>query len=61
MSLQKSYDVPVICDEVFTGLGRFGDDFAFKRLGVQADIVCTSKGLTGGNLPVAVTLATDDI
>lgn len=59
--LAKSYDVPVICDEVFTGLGRFGDDFAFKRLGVQADIVCTSKGLTGGNLPVAVTLATDDI
>ena len=55
------YKVFLILDEVFTGLGRLGDSFAYKRAGITADIVCLAKGLTGGNLPLAATLATEEI
>ena len=55
------FKVFLILDEVFTGLGRIGDVFAFKRAGIRADIVCLAKGLTGGNLPLAATLACEEI
>jgi adenosylmethionine-8-amino-7-oxononanoate aminotransferase len=55
--LCHKYSLPLIFDEVFTGFGRVGAMFAFQRAGVGPDIVCLAKGLTGGNLPLAVTLA----
>ncbi len=53
--------LPLIFDEVFTGLGRLGRRFAFERAGVTPDIVCLSKALTGGLLPMGVTVATEAI
>ena len=59
--LCQKYEVPLILDEVFTGLGRCGETFAFKRLNIQPDIICIAKGLTGGTLPLAATMATEKI
>lgn len=50
-----------IADEVMTGWGRTGTMFACEQAGIAPDILCTSKGLTGGSLPLAVTLATDAV
>lgn len=50
-----------IADEVMTGWGRTGTLFACEQAGISPDILCTSKGLTGGSLPLAATLATDSI
>jgi adenosylmethionine-8-amino-7-oxononanoate aminotransferase len=49
--------VPVILDEVMTGFGRTGTLFALEQAGVVPDLVCLSKGLTGGFLPLAATVA----
>jgi adenosylmethionine---8-amino-7-oxononanoate aminotransferase len=51
----------LILDEVATGFGRTGTLFACQREGVTPDLMCVAKGLTGGYLPVAATLATDRI
>jgi adenosylmethionine-8-amino-7-oxononanoate aminotransferase len=50
-----------IADEVMTGWGRTGSMFACEQAGVSPDIVCYSKGLTGGSLPLAVTLCREEI
>ncbi|WP_439501085.1 adenosylmethionine--8-amino-7-oxononanoate transaminase [Aminobacter ciceronei] len=50
-----------IADEVMTGWGRTGTMFACEQAGISPDILCTSKGLTGGSVPLAATLATDAI
>jgi adenosylmethionine---8-amino-7-oxononanoate aminotransferase len=50
-----------IADEVMTGWGRTGTLFACEQAGVTPDIACYSKGLTGGSLPLAVTLCRADI
>ncbi|MER8823291.1 adenosylmethionine--8-amino-7-oxononanoate transaminase [Mesorhizobium sp. M0590] len=50
-----------IADEVMTGWGRTGTLFACEQAGIAPDILCTSKGLTGGAIPLAATLATDAI
>ncbi len=50
-----------IADEVMTGWGRTGTMFACEQAAVAPDILCTSNGLTGGSLPLAATLATDEI
>ncbi|CAN7431497.1 adenosylmethionine--8-amino-7-oxononanoate transaminase [Aminobacter sp. LjRoot7] len=50
-----------IADEVMTGWGRTGTMFACEQAGISPDILCTSKGLTGGSMPLAATLATDAI
>ena len=55
------HDVLLIADEVMTGWGRTGTLFACDQAGVTPDILCLSKGLTGGALPLAVTLATAPI
>jgi adenosylmethionine---8-amino-7-oxononanoate aminotransferase len=49
----------LIADEVFTGFGRTGDLFACRRAGIQPDLMALSKGLTGGFLPMGVTLASE--
>ena len=50
-----------IADEVMTGWGRTGSLFACDQAGIAPDIMCLSKGLTGGAVPLAATLATSDI
>jgi adenosylmethionine---8-amino-7-oxononanoate aminotransferase len=55
------HDIPLIADEVAVGFGRTGEMFACPQEGVEPDILCLAKGLTGGSLPVAATLATDRI
>ena len=55
------HNVLFIADEVMTGWGRTGTRFACDQAGVIPDIVCLSKGLTGGALPLAVTLCADPI
>lgn len=59
--LCKSYDVLLIADEVMTGFGRTGSLFACDQADLVPDIMCTSKGLTGGFLPMGTTLCTKDI
>lgn len=50
-----------IADEVMTGFGRTGTLFACEQSGITPDILCVSKGLTGGSLPLAATLCTSEI
>lgn len=50
-----------IADEVMTGFGRTGKLFAVEYLQEQPDIICLSKGITGGFLPLGVTVCTQDI
>ena len=50
-----------IADEVMTGFGRTGTLFACEQAGVSPDILCLSKGLTGGSIPLAVTLCREEI
>jgi adenosylmethionine-8-amino-7-oxononanoate aminotransferase len=51
----------LIADEVFTGFGRTGLMWACDHAGITPDLLCTAKGLTGGMLPFAATLATERI
>jgi adenosylmethionine-8-amino-7-oxononanoate aminotransferase len=55
------HGVLFIADEVMTGWGRTGTRFACDQAGVIPDIVCLSKGLTGGAIPLAVTLCIEPI
>ncbi|MEO9599141.1 adenosylmethionine--8-amino-7-oxononanoate transaminase [Parasphingorhabdus sp.] len=55
----RAYDVLFIADEVMTGWGRTGTVFACEQAGIEPDILCMAKGLTGGVIPLAVTAATD--
>ena len=54
-------DIFLIADEVFTGFGRTGPMWASEHARVAPDLLCTAKGLSGGMLPFAATLATDRI
>lgn len=59
--LCRKHDVLLIADEVATGFGRTGAMFACDLEAVSPDLMVIGKGLTGGYLPVAATLATDDV
>jgi adenosylmethionine-8-amino-7-oxononanoate aminotransferase len=59
--LADRYDVLLICDEVATGFGRTGRMFAVEHEGVRPDLMTVAKGITGGYLPLAATLATQQI
>ncbi|MDR2781251.1 MAG: adenosylmethionine--8-amino-7-oxononanoate transaminase [Holosporaceae bacterium] len=57
----REYDILVIFDEVMTGFYRTGTMFAMNQTNVLPDLVCLSKGLTGGFLPLALTIVTEKI
>jgi adenosylmethionine-8-amino-7-oxononanoate aminotransferase len=57
----RRYGVLFIADEVMTGWGRTGTMLACEQAGIVPDILCLSKGLTGGSVPLAVTLASEPI
>ncbi|GAB4146848.1 MAG: adenosylmethionine--8-amino-7-oxononanoate transaminase [Planctomycetaceae bacterium] len=59
--LTTEYQLPLIADEVAVGFGRTGTLFACEQEEVKPDIICLAKGLTGGYLPLAATLTTDEI
>jgi adenosylmethionine---8-amino-7-oxononanoate aminotransferase len=60
-ALCTKYDVLLIADEVLTGFGRTGKMFACDLAGVVPDLMCVSKGITGGFLAMGVTLCTDRV
>lgn len=57
-ALCRRHDVFFIADEVMTGFGRTGTLFACDQPGITPDVMCLSKGITGGFLPMGMTLAT---
>jgi len=59
--LTAEYGIPLIADEVAVGFGRTETLFACEQEAVSPDILCLAKGLTGGYLPLAATLTTDEI
>ncbi|HEV3301211.1 MAG TPA: adenosylmethionine--8-amino-7-oxononanoate transaminase [Planctomycetaceae bacterium] len=59
--LTREHGIPLIADEVAVGFGRTGTLFACEQENVCPDLMCVAKGLTGGYLPLAATLATDEI
>jgi adenosylmethionine-8-amino-7-oxononanoate transaminase len=59
--LTKKYDVLMIADEIVTGFGRTGRMFACEHEEVVPDMLCLGKSITSGTLPLAATLATDEI
>jgi adenosylmethionine-8-amino-7-oxononanoate aminotransferase len=59
--LCNKYDVLMIADEVAVGFGRTGKMFACEHEGVEPDLLCVAKGISGGYLPLAATFATQRI
>jgi adenosylmethionine-8-amino-7-oxononanoate aminotransferase len=53
--------LPLVADEVFTAFGRTGSMFACERAGIAPDVMTLGKALTGGTLPLAATLATEEL
>ncbi len=61
LGMVKKEGIICIADEVMTGFGRTGKLFASEYLAVQPDIICLSKGLTGGTMALGVTACSDRI
>lgn len=57
----RAHDVLLICDEVATGFGRTGTLFASDQCALSPDLMCLGKGITGGYLPMSVTVASQRI
>lgn len=61
IAICKNYNVFTIADEVMTGFGKTGKTFACDYLSQQPDMMCLSKALTGGTIPMAITTFTQEI
>jgi adenosylmethionine-8-amino-7-oxononanoate aminotransferase len=61
VAIARRYELIVIFDEIATGFGRTGSLFAYEQAGVEPDIATFSKALTGGTLPLAVTVANQKV
>jgi adenosylmethionine-8-amino-7-oxononanoate aminotransferase len=61
IDLAREQGLLIIADEVATGFGRTGTMFALEQVGRRPDLLCLAKGLTGGYLPLAATLASEEI
>ena len=57
----REWGVYLIFDEVMTGFGRTGKNFAFEHIGETPDLLCLSKGLTGGVMPMSLTVVQSQI
>jgi len=61
IELVRFYGILVIFDEVMTGFGRTGTYFALEQIDLVPDFLCISKGITGGFLPLALTITTEEV
>lgn len=61
VQVARSHGTYVIFDEVMTGFGRTGKNFAFDHINETPDLLCLSKGLTGGFAPLSLTVATSEV
>ncbi|OPY83052.1 MAG: L-Lysine-8-amino-7-oxononanoate aminotransferase [Syntrophorhabdus sp. PtaU1.Bin153] len=59
--IAKEHGLLFVTDEVATGFGRTGNMFACEEEGVNPDFLCVAKGITGGYLPLAATLTTEEV
>ncbi len=59
--LCEQYNILIISDEVFTGFGRTGKNFAYMHQAIFPDIVCLSKGITGGYMPFGATVCNEKV
>ncbi len=57
----REYDILLIADEIAVGMGRTGRMFAFEHAGIDPDIICVGKGLSGGTLPLSATVVRSGI
>ena len=60
-TLCDRFEVHLICDEIAVGCGRTGTFFAHEQAGIKPDLLCLSKGISGGYLPLSVVLTTDRV
>lgn len=59
--LCDQYEVHLICDEIAVGCGRTGTFFAHEQADIRPDLMCLSKGISGGYLPLSVVLSSDTL
>jgi adenosylmethionine---8-amino-7-oxononanoate aminotransferase len=60
-ALCDRFEVHLICDEIAVGCGRTGTFFAHEQAGIRPDLMCLSKGISGGYLPLSIVLTSDTI